>query len=167
MILASIVESAVLVCCFDFHRTGHSATVTTYLVWLFAHAGSENEFMAIHSHKMSICVTLYFECFSWWTQNQSFLLVVLRQCKKKLKARFCARGHTQIKGIDFFKSYVSVVLWTAVCLVLIWKFFSKQGYVTVTFFHADLDEDKDIFVEIPHGFKQEGKSWNWKRHSMV
>ncbi len=33
---------------------------------------------------------------------------------KKFKARFCARGDQQIKGIDFFETYAPVVQWTTI-----------------------------------------------------
>jgi hypothetical protein len=33
---------------------------------------------------------------------------------KEFKARFCARGDQQIKGIDFFESYAPVVQWTTI-----------------------------------------------------
>ena len=53
---------------------------------------------------------------------------------KKFKARFCARGDRQIKGADFFKTYVPVVQWTTVRLMLILECLldltSKQGDVT-------------------------------------
>ena len=38
---------------------------------------------------------------------------------KKFKARFCARGEHQFKGVDFFETYVPVLQCTAVWLVLI------------------------------------------------
>ncbi len=37
----------------------------------------------------------------------------------KYKARFCARGDQQIEGVDFFETYVQVVQWTTVQLMLI------------------------------------------------
>ena len=68
----------------------------------------------------------------------------------------------QTKCINFFEIYAPVVKWTFVCLMLILKVLlglkSKQGDMTAAFLHADLDEGKRVFVEMPHGFKQEEKS---------
>ncbi len=38
---------------------------------------------------------------------------------KKFKAYFCACGYQQLEGIDFFKTYAPVVLWTTMRLLLI------------------------------------------------
>jgi len=38
---------------------------------------------------------------------------------KKFKARFCARGDLQIKGIDFFEAYAPIVQWTTIRLMFI------------------------------------------------
>ncbi len=40
-------------------------------------------------------------------------------CIKKFKARFCARGGKQLKGIDFFETYAPVVQWTTKWLMCI------------------------------------------------
>jgi hypothetical protein len=37
----------------------------------------------------------------------------------KYKARFCAGGHRQIEGIDFFETFAPVVNWTTVRLLLV------------------------------------------------
>ena len=80
---------------------------------------------------------------------------------KKFKARFCARGDQQLEGIDFFETYAPVVQWTTVRLMLILEVLlglkSKQGDVTAAFLHADIGEDKNVFVEMPAGFVQRDK----------
>jgi len=80
---------------------------------------------------------------------------------KKFKARFCARGDQQIEGVDFFETYAPVVQWTTVRMMLILEVLldlkSKQGDVTAAFLHAELGEDEEVYVEMPTGFKQEGK----------
>jgi hypothetical protein len=38
---------------------------------------------------------------------------------KKFKARFCARGVKQLKGIEFFETYAPVVQWTTIWLMFI------------------------------------------------
>ena len=80
---------------------------------------------------------------------------------KKFKARFCARGDQQIEGIDFFETYAPVVQWTTVRLMLILEVLldlkSKQGDVTAAFLHADLEENKEVYVNMPRGFEKTGK----------
>ena len=72
---------------------------------------------------------------------------------KKFKARFCARRDQQIKGIDFFETYASVVEWTTIHLVffleVLLELKSKQGEITDTFLHANLEEEENVLVEIP------------------
>ncbi len=80
---------------------------------------------------------------------------------KKFKARFCARGDQQLKGIDFFETYAPVSQWTTICLMLILEILlglkSMQGDVTCAFLHADLEESKTFYVDMPMGFAQYGK----------
>jgi len=86
---------------------------------------------------------------------------------KKFKARFCARGDQQLEGIDFFETYAPVVQWTTVRLLLILEVFlelkSKQGDVTAAFLHADLEEGENVYVEMPTGFRKQGKILKLKK----
>lgn len=86
---------------------------------------------------------------------------------KKFKARFCARGDQQLEGIDFFETYAPVVQWTTVRLLLILEVLlqlkSKQGDVTAAFLHADLDEREKVYVEMPLGFRKQGKVLKLKK----
>ncbi len=64
----------------------------------------------------------------------------------------------QLEGINFFETYAPVVQWTTVRLMLILEVLSglksKKGDVTTVFLHADLEEGKNVFVEMPKGFEQ-------------
>lgn len=86
---------------------------------------------------------------------------------KKLKARFCARGDQQVEGIDFFETYAPVVQMTTIRLMLILEVMlnlkSKQGDVTAAFLHGELEEGEEVYLEMPRGFKQEGKVLKLKR----
>ena len=68
----------------------------------------------------------------------------------------------QLEGIDFFETYAPVVQWTTVRLMLILEVLlglkSNQGDVTAAFLHADLEEGKNVFVEMPKGFEQYAKN---------
>ena len=92
---------------------------------------------------------------------------------KKLKARFCARGDTQVEGVDFFDTYAPVVSWTTVRLILILTvelgLATKQVDYTAAFVHADIDKPpgcdlmseaeksrSGVYVEMPRGFQQPG-----------
>jgi hypothetical protein len=81
---------------------------------------------------------------------------------KKFKARFCARGDQQLEGIDFFETYAPVVQWTTICLMFILDILlglkSMQGDVTCAFLHADLEENKTVYIDMPMGFAQYGKN---------
>eukprot|EP00956_Cyclotella_meneghiniana_P033325 scaffold95021_cov33-Cyclotella_meneghiniana.AAC.1 len=80
---------------------------------------------------------------------------------KKFKARFCARGDKQLEGIDFFETYAPVVQWTTVRLMLILEILlnlkSKQGDVIAAFLHARLEDKEKVYVDMPLGFRQQGK----------
>jgi hypothetical protein len=80
---------------------------------------------------------------------------------KKIKSRFCAHGDKQLEGVDFFKTYAPVVQWTTICLMFVLEILlglkSVQGKVTCAFLHADLEENKNVYVDMPMGFAQYGK----------
>jgi len=80
---------------------------------------------------------------------------------KKFKARFCARGDKQIEGVDYFETYAPVVQWITVRLMLILEcllgLVSKQGDVMCAFLHAHLEEEEEVFLEMPLGFKKYDK----------
>ena len=64
---------------------------------------------------------------------------------KKFKARFCAIGNQQLKVIYLFETYVPVVQWTTVWLMLIIEVLpglkSKKGDVAAVFIHTYISED--------------------------
>ena len=86
---------------------------------------------------------------------------------KKFKARFCVRGDQQVHGIDFFETYAPVVQWTTIRLMLILEVLlglkSKQGDITAAFVHADVEKGEDIYVEMPRGFRKQGKVLKLKK----
>jgi hypothetical protein len=81
---------------------------------------------------------------------------------KKFKARFCVRGDQQLEGIDFFETYVPVVQWTTVHLMLIPEILlglkSKQGNVTAAFLHAEIPAGEKVYANMPRGFEQFSKN---------
>ena len=40
---------------------------------------------------------------------------------------------------------------------------SKQGDITAAFVHADIEEGENIYVEMPHGFRKQGKVLKLKK----
>ena len=86
---------------------------------------------------------------------------------KKFKARFCVHGNQQVNDIDFFETYAPVVHWMTVWLMLILDVLlclkSKQGDITAAFVHADVEEGENIFVEMPRGFRKQGKVLKLKK----
>jgi hypothetical protein len=81
---------------------------------------------------------------------------------KKFKARFCACRDQQLEGIDFFETYALVVQWTTIRLMFVLEVLlglkSLQGNATCAFLHADLKENKKVYVNMPMGFAQYGKN---------
>ncbi|KAG7341235.1 reverse transcriptase RNA-dependent DNA polymerase [Nitzschia inconspicua] len=82
---------------------------------------------------------------------------------RKYKARFCAGGHRQIEGVDFFETFAPVVNWTTVRLLLILSqvlgLASQQVDYTAAFVHAPIQEE--VYVQMPRGFSEPGKgTWN-------
>ena len=84
---------------------------------------------------------------------------------KKLKARFCERGDKQIEGVDFFETYTPVMSWNTVCsllaLVVHLGLASCQIDYTSAFVHANVNDE--VYIEMPQGFRQEGKVLRLKK----
>jgi hypothetical protein len=80
----------------------------------------------------------------------------------KFKARFCTRGNQQLEGIDFFETYAPVVQRTTIHLMFVLEVLLGlkllQGNVTCAFLHADLKENKKVYVDMPMGFAWYGKN---------
>jgi hypothetical protein len=77
----------------------------------------------------------------------------------KYKARFCAGGHRQIEGVDFFETFAPVVNWTTNRLLLVLSqvlhLSTKQVDYTAAFIHAPINDI--VYVEMPRGFSEPGK----------
>jgi Reverse transcriptase (RNA-dependent DNA polymerase) len=84
---------------------------------------------------------------------------------RKYKARFCAGGHRQIEGVDFFETFAPVVNWTTVRLLLILSqvlnLSSRQVDYTAAFVHAPIDDE--VYVAMPRGFSEPGKVLKLRR----
>ncbi|KAG7368580.1 reverse transcriptase RNA-dependent DNA polymerase [Nitzschia inconspicua] len=84
---------------------------------------------------------------------------------RKYKARFCAGGHRQIEGVDFFETFAPVVNWTTVRLLLILSqvlgLSSRQVDYTAAFIHAPIHDV--VYVRMPRGFAEEGKVLKLRR----
>jgi hypothetical protein len=69
---------------------------------------------------------------------------------KKFKANFCACGFLQLKGIDFFETYATVIECTTIRLIFILEIQlelkSKQGNVTCVFLYTDLEPGEHVYV---------------------
>ena len=74
---------------------------------------------------------------------------------RKLKARFCVRGDTQIEGVDFFDTYAPVVSWTTVRIMMILSIIldlkTKQVDYVSAFCQAPIDTE--VFVAPPQGWR--------------
>lgn len=77
----------------------------------------------------------------------------------RYKARLCARGFTQIYGIDFDETYAPVVKFTSIRVFLtkaiLMKMTIHQMDVVTAFLNAPLDEE--IFMRQAPGFAETGK----------
>jgi hypothetical protein len=66
------------------------------------------------------------------------------------------------EGIDFVETYAPRVQWTTICLMFILEILlglkSMQGDVTCAFLHADLEENKTVYIDMPMEFNQNGKN---------
>jgi hypothetical protein len=84
---------------------------------------------------------------------------------RKYKARLCVRGDQQVQGVDYFKTYSPVVSWLMTQLLLVLSVHlglkSKQVDYSNAFIQADLEED--VFIEMPRGYRQDGKVLRLKK----
>ena len=80
---------------------------------------------------------------------------------EKQKARFVARGFTQIPSIDFDETYAPVVSHTVIQIVFAlaaqYKLLIHQMDVKSAYLHGDID--KEIYIEQPKLFNE--KDYNW------
>jgi hypothetical protein len=76
---------------------------------------------------------------------------------KNFKARFCARGNRQKKGIDFFETGAPVVQWSTTRIVMVLAatlgLHSVQCDITAAFIHGQIPLEEEIYVHQPRGFK--------------
>ena len=99
---------------------------------------------------------------------------------RKLKAWFCVCGDRQVEGVDFFDTFVPVIKWQTVRLMLILSLIlnlqTKQVDYTAAFLHAPIDKDPNwdtmnaeerdqggVYVQMPRGFSKPGKVLKLKR----
>jgi hypothetical protein len=84
---------------------------------------------------------------------------------RKLKARFCARGFEQIKGVDFTETFAPVVNWTTVRFLLMMSILLGLETKQVDYAAAlvQVDIDTVVYVEMPRGFTRPGKALKWKK----
>jgi hypothetical protein len=79
---------------------------------------------------------------------------------EKLKARMVAKGNEQVEGIDYLETFAPVVHWTTIRSVIALaacKNWTLQHLDVITaFLNGFLS--KDIYMIIPHGFLQAGKT---------
>ena len=77
----------------------------------------------------------------------------------KLKAWLCARGFEQIEGQDYFKTFLPIVQWLTVYLILIMTILlgleNQQIDNTAAFVQAPIDTH--VYVEMPKLFSIPGK----------
>jgi hypothetical protein len=78
----------------------------------------------------------------------------------KFKARFVAQGFSQRPGFDFDETYASIVRFNSLRLLLTitavqgWR--PQQVDVKSTYLYGDLDEE--IFMTLPEGHREKGKT---------
>lgn len=99
----------------------------------------------------------------------------------RYKARLCARGFTQVKGIDYQETYSPTTRYDSIRIILSiaakYNYIIEQFDVKTAFLNGDLDED--IYLEVPdglslssnkvlklnkalYGLKQASRCWNKK-----
>ena len=81
----------------------------------------------------------------------------------KWKARLCAHGRMQTKGVNYWETYLPIVSWTMVCLVLILSLIMGWHMRSLDFVMAypQADIKTDIFMHAPHGCIIPGASNGW------
>ncbi len=94
-----------------------------------------------------------------WTYKVKILASGLLDCPK---ARFVAKGYSQIYGVDYDETYAPVVCMEVLRLLLAYAVLHQLNVhlmdVTTAFLHADIDNE--IYVRQPEGFvDQEHPDW--------
>ena len=78
---------------------------------------------------------------------------------KKFRSRFCARGDTQVEGVDVFETYSPVVAWSTVrmLLTLAVQLDLKTRAIDISnaFVSASLGPEEEIYIEMPRGYRKE------------
>jgi hypothetical protein len=71
---------------------------------------------------------------------------------QKHKVRFCCQGNKQIEGVDLFESYVPVIVWYTVHM-LVMNIAIQQGWTSrqVDFSNAFLQAtlEEEVYIEMP------------------
>jgi hypothetical protein len=74
---------------------------------------------------------------------------------KKFKSRFCARGDTQVEGVDVFETYAPVAQWSTIRMLLTMavqrNLKTRALDISNAFVTAPLEPDEHIYVEMPRG----------------
>ncbi len=75
---------------------------------------------------------------------------------KKFKFQFCARGNRQTEGVDYFKTWAPVVMWSTVCIVMVLvatlDLISVQCDIIASFIHACVPTTETMYVHQRRGF---------------
>ncbi len=75
---------------------------------------------------------------------------------KQFKAQFFAQGDRQKEGIDYFETWVPVVMWSTVCIVMVpaakLNLISVQCDITAAFIHGRVPSTETIYIHQPRGF---------------
>lgn len=109
-----------------------------------------------------------------WNEDMNMLQsMCVFKCKmfpdrsfRKLKAKLCVQVDQQIERVIFLETFAPVVQWSMIWLMMILSLMlglaTMQANITAAFLHASLDKGKEIYVEIPQGFRQSGKVYKLK-----
>eukprot|EP00957_Ditylum_brightwellii_P039531 2990449-Ditylum_brightwellii.AAC.1 len=77
------------------------------------------------------------------------------------KAHLCVRSDQQIKDVDYFETFLPVVSWSTVrmviTLVVDFGLKSKQVDYTNAFVQTDLPKEEEVYMAFPHGWEEPGK----------
>ena len=79
----------------------------------------------------------------------------------KLKAYYCAHGFEQHEGVDYFETFIPVVMWLTVQLLLMMSILldldTSQIDYTIAFVYPPIN--CLVYIKIPKGFSIDGCVW--------